>query len=114
MKATEYLPTIQRHIQVFQSTEKLAFDRLLRFYQGKFYSDKEGGGPSESELITTSINLTFAIVETAVSTMTPRNPQVTAMLRAMSPDDSVRGLEGVVNLALDSADYYSAYSVLAY
>jgi len=112
MKATEYLPTIQRHIQVFQSTEKLAFDRLLRFYQGKFYSDKEGGGPSESELITTSINLTFAIVETAVSTMTPRNPQVTAMLRAMSPDDSVRGLEGVVNLALDSADYYSELTML--
>jgi len=112
MKATEYLPTIQRHIEVFRSTEKLAFDRLLRFYQGKFYSDKEGGGPSESELITTSINLTFAIVETAVSTMTPRNPQVTAMLRAMSPDDSVRGLEGVVNLALDSTDYYSELTML--
>ncbi len=32
MKTTEYLPTIQRHIEVFRSTEKLAFDRLLRFY----------------------------------------------------------------------------------
>ena len=80
MKTTEYLPTVQRHIEVFRSTEKLAFDRLLRFYQGKFYSDREAGGPSESQLITTSINLTYAIVETALSTLTPRNPQITAMM----------------------------------
>ena len=50
MKTTEYLPTIQKHVEVFRSTEKLAFDRLLRFYQGKFYTDRDGGGPSESQL----------------------------------------------------------------
>lgn len=112
MKTTEYLPTVQRHIEVFRSTEKLAFDRLLRFYQGKFYSDREAGGPSESQLITTSINLTYAIVETALSTLTPRNPQVTAMMRAMSPDDSVRGLEGVTNLALDNTGFYDELLML--
>lgn len=112
MKTTEYLPTIQKHVEVFRSTEKLAFDRLLRFYQGKFYTDRDSGGPSESQLITTSINLTYAIVETALSTLTPRNPQVTAMMRAMSPDDSVRGLEGVVNLSLDATNYYDELIML--
>lgn len=107
MKLNEYLPTIHRHVESFKSSEKLAFDRLLRFYQGKFYTDREAAGPTESELIVTSINLTFAIVETALSSLIPRNPQVTALARGPSPGDSLRGMEGVVNLSLDSSDYYS-------
>lgn len=107
MKLSEYRPTIDRHVQSFKSTEKLAFDRLLRFYQGKFYSDRESAGPTESELLVTSINLTFAITETALSTLVPRNPQVTALSRGPAPGESLKGMEGVVNLALDHSDYYS-------
>jgi hypothetical protein len=107
MKLSEYRPTIDRHVQSFKSTEKLAFDRLLRFYQGKFYTDRESAGPTESELLVTSINLTFAITETALSTLVPRNPQVTALSRGPAPGDALKGMEGVVNLSLDHSDYYS-------
>jgi hypothetical protein len=107
MKISEYRPTIDRHVQSFKSTEKLAFDRLLRFYQGKFYTDRESAGPTESELLVTSINLTFAITETALSTLVPRNPQVTALSRGPAPGEALKGMEGVVNLALDNSDYYS-------
>lgn len=107
MKLSEYRPTIDRHVQSFKSTEKLAFDRLLRFYQGKFYTDRESAGPTESELLVTSINLTFAITETALSTLVPRNPQVTALSRGPAPGEALKGMEGVVNLSLDNSDYYS-------
>ena len=103
MRKTEYLKTIEKHVRLFEVGDKLIFDKLLRYYQGKFYTAETG--QSESDLLTTSVNLVFAIVETALSSLIPPNPAITAIARSPANEDAVRAGEAFVNLALDACKY---------
>lgn len=103
MRRTEYLKTIEKHVRVFEAGDKLIFDKLLRYYQGKFYTAETG--QSESDLLTTSVNLVFAIVETALSSLIPPNPAITAIARSPANEKSVKAGEAFVNLALDVCKY---------
>jgi hypothetical protein len=103
MRKTEYLKTIEKHVRLFEVGDKLIFDKLLRYYQGKFYTAETG--QSESDLLTTSVNLVFAIVETALSSLIPPNPAITAIARSPANEDAVRAGEAFVNLALDTSKY---------
>ena len=103
MRKTEYLKTIEKHVRLFEVGDKLIFDKLLRYYQGKFYTAETG--QSESDLLTTSVNLVFAIVETALSSLIPPNPAITAIARSPAHEDAVKAGEAFVNLALDACKY---------
>jgi len=103
MRTSQYSTTIEKHQKAFESGDKVLWDQLLRYYQGKFYTEETGA--SESEMLTTSVNLTFAITETALSTLIPANPAVTALARSSVDEDRIRAAEAFVNLALDNSGY---------
>jgi hypothetical protein len=103
MRENELLRTIEAHQAAFQRGDKITFDKLLRYYQGKFYTEEEG--ESESDMMVTSVNLVFAIAETALSTLIPAHPAITALARSPAREDQVKASEAYVNLALDASDY---------
>lgn len=103
MRPSEYKTTIDRHIAVFENGDKKINDDLLRMYQGKFWTEETGA--SESDLLKTSVNLTFAITETALSTLVPPNPQVTALARSPMVEDRIKATEAFANFCLDASNY---------
>ena len=105
MRPTEYATTIKRHIAAFEGGDKRIHDSILANYQGKFWTSDSG--ESEADLLKTSVNLIFAITETALSTLVPANPQVTLLARNPQDEDRTKAAEGFLNLALDACDYRS-------
>lgn len=103
MRPSEYRNTIDRHVLNFETNDRRRWDDLLRFYQGRFWTEETGD--SESEWMRTSVNLTFAITETALSTLIPPNPAVTALARNATEEGRIKAAEAFVNLALDVSDY---------
>lgn len=105
MRPTEYPVTIKRHIAAFENGDKKIHDNILANYQGRFWTAESG--ESEADLLKTSVNLIFAITETALSTLIPANPQVTLLARNPQLEERTKAAEGFVNLALDASDYRS-------
>lgn len=95
--------TIESHVRIYEADEKPIFDKLTAWYQGRFYTAKTGD--SESEKLVTSVNLIFAILQTALSSLIPANPAVTAVARSPANEGQVKAIEAVTNLALDTGDY---------
>lgn len=103
MNTKQYRATIETHIRVFTAQDQAVFDKLLAYYQGKFYTKETG--ESESNLLVTSVNLIYAVLQTALSSLVPANPAVTALARSPENEQAVKAVEALVNLALDSGDY---------
>lgn len=83
MKPDKFQNLVDLHTDFFNTEEKDIFDKLLRFYQGKFWTSRTG--ENEARLLKTSVNITFAIMETGMSSLLPRNPKVTVIPTA-APD----------------------------
>lgn len=103
MKIDQYRKTIENHVRVFEAGDKPVFDKLVQYYQGRFYTAKTGD--SESELLATSVNLIYAVLQTAMSSLVPANPAITAIARSPDNEEQIKAVEAVVNLALDNSDY---------
>jgi hypothetical protein len=102
MQPSQHLKNIASHVEKFKGGERVLFDKIVRYYQGKFWSDPKEG---EASLQKTSTNFIFAITETALSTLVPPNPQVDAQPRNEANAEKVGSAQGVVNLALDTGRY---------
>jgi hypothetical protein len=105
MLPSQYRATIERHVARYKDKggEKEYFDKVRRVYRGEFWSSKSG--PSEAQLMKMSTNLVFAITDTALSTLVPPNPQVSAIPRNRADEDRVASAEDVVNLAFDTGRF---------
>ena len=103
MQENEYLVTTERHVATYERGDKAMMDQLLRYYQGKFYTSETG--QSESDLERTSVGLTFAIVETALTSLVSPNPAITAVARNRAEEERIRACEAFVNNALDASNY---------
>ena len=103
MRPEQYRTTIERQIAQFNASDRKTMDDCLAMFQGRFWTGDTG--QSESELLKTSVNLVFALVETALSTLVPPNPAVTALARSPVDEGAVRSTEALINLALDCSDY---------
>lgn len=102
-------PLITSHQTVFQDEEQAAWDECRAWYQGRFWTEQTG--ESESKLLTTSLNLVYAITETALSTLLPKNPKVTAKPWAGTTEDQAREGEAFVNTAFHRGDYRQEQSL---
>lgn len=102
---------IEMHVARARTGEFKLFDKVSRFFLGDAWTDTSQGA-SEAELIKTSTNFVFPVVETATSVLIPPNPQVSANPRNPLSTDQVAGIEGVVNLSLDAGQYRSELAVV--
>lgn len=96
---------ITQQIQAFRNEELPIWNRARDMYQGRTFMEK--AGDKESERLTTSLNILFAITESATSSLLPANPQVTAVLRQEALPELTTGPEAYVNTALDETDFRS-------
>ena len=78
----------------FATEEKPTFDSILALYQGHAWEDKGVKSPlsvpkalTESEMMKTSVNLAFAILETARSTLVPTEVETTCTYPGSSNTD---------------------------
>lgn len=94
---------IERSIRYFEANERPNMDKLLDFYQGKFITKTTGD--SESQVLFASLNLTFAIVQTAMSSLVAKNPQVTAVATSPVDESQIKVTEAYTNLALKNTKY---------
>lgn len=101
--AISKLALIDRHIAAFKENEQSIWDEIRDWYNGKFWTQRTG--ESEFSLFRTSLNLVFAITETASASLIAANPQVTAVSRQRTDEEAARRVEAYVNTNLDLADF---------
>lgn len=94
---------ITQQITQFRSEELPIWNRARDMYQGR--SNTEQANDKEANRLTSSLNILFAIIESAISSLLPVNPQVTAILREESEPDVTNAPEAYVNTALDLCEY---------
>jgi hypothetical protein len=93
---TNWLEVSAQHVAAFRAREKRAFDRALAYVNGNAWADALAG-ESEVSIQRTSTNLLFPIVETAMTTLVPRNPHLVLRPRGPAPADFVQGGSALVN-----------------
>lgn len=93
---TNWLEVASQHVAAFRSREKRAFDRALAYVNGNAWAEVLAG-ESEVSVQRTSTNLLFPIVETAMTTLVPRNPQLVLKPRGPAPVAFVQGGSALVN-----------------
>ena len=79
------------------------WNRARDLYQGRANSARVG--EKESDSLRSSMNFLFAITESAVSSLLPPNPQVTAVMREETEPAVMTGPEAWVNAQLDAASF---------
>lgn len=99
-KTRSWLPLIHQSIKAHQLEERKQWDKVRAWLQGRYWTQTTG--ENEGDLLKSSINYAFALVETAASSLVPKNPQATVASR--SPDDdgdqTARKIESWVNISL--------------
>lgn len=106
MRISQYPVTIQNHLRDYQDAqhgEKAWFDKILRYHNGEFWTGR--GNVSEVELQKMSLNLIYAVTDSALATLVPPNPRISAKPRNRANQNLVASAEDVVNLALASGNY---------
>jgi hypothetical protein len=97
------LGLINQHLQAMLNNEREQWDEARAWMQGRYWTPLSG--QSEWEVMKTSSNIAFALVETAVASMVPRHPQITCQPRLPMDPDDVLARERYVNMALDASKF---------
>jgi hypothetical protein len=103
VKETSYAEVIHEHVLAFETGDKQVWDKLLKNYQGKFHT--ENTGDSESALLVTSVNIIYAVMETALASLLPANPAITANATNPIETPKLAAAETFTNKALEACAY---------
>lgn len=94
---------IAQQIQAFKKDELTTWNDMRNLYQGREFT--RNGGDKETDVGRCSLNIMFAIVESAISSLLPRNPAVTATLQEEAEPKLTVAPEMYVNNSLEIADF---------
>mgnify|MGYP006276469093 CR=1 FL=1 len=97
---TRWLNVIEQHVNAFRDKEKRAYDRSLNYTNGNAWADPSKG-ETEVDILRASTNLIFPVVETGMTTLVPRKPEV--VLNPITPESDATA--GWVNHSLTQANY---------
>lgn len=92
------LQLINQHIKIFEREEKIYWDKVRGWLQGRYWTNNTGA--NESDMLKCSMNYVFAIVETASASLVSRNPQVTITSRQDGGELTCRKVEAYTNMVL--------------
>jgi hypothetical protein len=92
------LQLINQHIKIFEREEKVYWDKVRGWLQGRYWTQNTGA--NESDMLKCSMNYVFAIVETASASLVSRNPQVTITSREDGGELACRKIEAYANMVL--------------
>jgi len=113
MPSTNWLEVASQHVNAFRTREKRAYDRAMAYVNGNAWSDVLAG-ESEVNIQRTSTNLLFPIVETAMTTLVPRNPQLVLKPRGPAPGDFVQGGQALINYFFEACRFRRGLSRSVY
>lgn len=97
------LALINQHLTAMLNNEREQWDEARAWMQGRYWTQVPG--QSEWQVMKTSENFTFALVETAGASLVPRHPQITCQPRLPMKPDDVLARERYVNMALDASKF---------
>lgn len=101
---TNWLEVCSQHVASYRAREKRAFDRALAYVNGNAWAETLAG-ESEVSIQRTSTNLLFPIVETAMTTLVPRNPQLVLKPRGPANLEFVQGGSALVNYFFEACRF---------
>ncbi len=110
---TNWLEVSSQHVAAFRSREKRAYDRAMAYVNGNAWADQLAG-ESEVNIQRTSTNLLFPIVETAMTTLVPRNPQLVLKPRGPAPSEFVQGGQSLTNYFFEACRFRRGLSRSVY
>lgn len=94
---------IAQQITAFKRDELNTWNDMRNLYQGREFT--RNGGDKESDKMRCSLNIMFAIVESAISSLLPRNPSVTCTLKEEADPKLTTAPELYVNNSFEQANY---------
>lgn len=94
---------ITQQLTAFGNEELPVWNRARDMYQGR--STTEKAGDKEAARLKSSLNVLFAIAESAVASLLPQNPQVTTVLREDKDPKLAEVPEAYTNSAFDNTNY---------
>lgn len=95
---------IDRHKRYYKNQEKRRFDRARRYYRGDFWSAKLQGTNEDASTSKTYLyakNITYAIADSAVSSLLGPNPQAAAVPRNPSSEELAPQVDGLMTYTFD-------------
>jgi hypothetical protein len=110
---TNWLEVASQHVSAFRSREKRSYDRAMAYVNGNAWADQLAG-ESEVNIQRTSTNLLFPIVETAMTTLVPRNPQLVLKPRGPAPSEFVQGGQSLTNYFFEACRFRRGLSRSVY